>query len=118
MLVVVACVLAYQEFESRVIVPRIYGRALRLPSSIVLASLLAGGTLAGILGAIFALPLAAAIRVFIQQMHLDLPGDTADNASLRARDQGAEREYAARVHGMPVVQAAAIAVEICEEPAP
>ena len=50
--------LCYAEFESRVLVPLVYGRALRLSSSLVLFALVAGGTLAGILGALLALPLA------------------------------------------------------------
>ena len=44
-LIVLTLMLAYEEFESRVLVPRIYARALRLPSSVVLFALLAGGTL-------------------------------------------------------------------------
>jgi len=43
---------AYQEFENRVLVPRVYGRVLRLPPTVVIVALLAGGTLMGILGAI------------------------------------------------------------------
>jgi len=34
--VVFALMFAYEEFESRVLVPVVYGRALRLPSSVVL----------------------------------------------------------------------------------
>src|SRR5660397_24002 len=43
--VVLVLMLAYEELESRVIIPRIYGRALRLPSSVILFSLLAGTVL-------------------------------------------------------------------------
>ena len=35
-IVVLVLMLAYEEFESRVLVPRVYGRALRLPSSVIL----------------------------------------------------------------------------------
>ena len=41
-LVVLLMMLAYEELESRVLVPLIYGRALRLPSSVVLFSLIVG----------------------------------------------------------------------------
>ena len=37
-MVVLVLMLAYETFESRVLVPRIYGRALRLPSSVILLS--------------------------------------------------------------------------------
>jgi len=40
--VVLLAMLAYEELESRLLVPRVYGRALRLPSSMVLLALLAG----------------------------------------------------------------------------
>jgi hypothetical protein len=66
--------LSYEELEGRVIVPRIYGRALRLPSSVILLSLLAGGVIAGIVGALLALPVAAAVRMIIEELRVELPG--------------------------------------------
>jgi len=54
---------AYQEFESRILVPRVYGKVLRLPPAIVVVSLLVGGTLLGIIGALLAIPVAAAIQL-------------------------------------------------------
>ena len=65
-IVVLVLMLAYETFESRVLVPRIYGRALRLPSSVILLSLLAGGVLYGIAGALLALPVAAAVLMLIE----------------------------------------------------
>ncbi len=113
--IVIAVLLAYEEFESRVLVPRIYGRALRLPSSIVLLALLIGGTLLGIVGALLALPVAAAIRMLIEELRVALPGEALDDAKLRYRDRIAEDEYAQLTHGMPATQAAAIAIEITEQ---
>ncbi len=55
-------------------VPGIYGRALRLPSSVVLFALLAGGTLMGILGALLALPVAATVMMLIEELRVELPG--------------------------------------------
>src|SRR5512140_2377589 len=60
-IVVLVLMLAYEELESRVIIPRVYGHALRLPSSVILFSLLAGAVLSGIVGALLALPVAAAV---------------------------------------------------------
>ena len=60
-MVVLVLMLFYMEFESRVLIPIVYGRALRLPSSIVLFALIAGGTLGGIVGALLALPVAATV---------------------------------------------------------
>jgi predicted PurR-regulated permease PerM len=113
-LIVFVAMAAYEEFESRFLVPRIYGRALRLPSSIVLLALLAGGTLMGIVGALLALPVAAAIRMLIEDLRVELPGEQIDDAKLRARDDRAEREYERRTEGVRAEEAAAIAVTISE----
>ncbi|MGZ5380893.1 MAG: AI-2E family transporter, partial [Thermoanaerobaculia bacterium] len=73
--VVLVLMLAYEEFENRVLVPRIYGRMLRLPASVILFALLAGGTLMGILGALLALPVAAAAMMLIEELRVELPGE-------------------------------------------
>jgi predicted PurR-regulated permease PerM len=114
-LIVLAAMLAYEELESRYLVPRIYGRALRLPSSVVLVALLAGGTLMGIIGALLALPAAAAVRMLVEELRVELPGEEVDDREVRARDEQAEKEYERRAEGVPAEQAAAIAVEISEE---
>lgn len=113
--VVLGLLAAYQEFESRVIVPRVYGKVLRLPASSVLLALLVGGKLLGILGALLSLPIAAAIRMLVEELRVDLPGESVPDSALRAKDEAAEREFAARAAGEPAVKAAAIAVEIAEE---
>jgi predicted PurR-regulated permease PerM len=116
-LVILAVMLAYEEFESRVLVPRIYGRALRLPSSVVLVALLAGGALMGVAGALLALPVAAALLMFLEELRIQLPGETEQpgDVQLRRDDDRLEEEYLRRAEGMPAEQAAAIAVEITDE---
>jgi predicted PurR-regulated permease PerM len=115
--VVLAIMLAYEEFESRVLIPRIYGRALRLPSAVVLFALLAGGTLMGILGALLALPVAATVMMLIEELRVELPGQQEQVADVEQRvgDERAEKEYEHRTEGVPVEQAAAIAVEISDD---
>lgn len=115
--IVLVLMLAYEEFESRVVVPVVYGRALRIPSSIVLLSLIAGTTLLGIVGALIALPVAATILMLIEELRVELPGETEliENAELRKRDDRGEQEYERRTEGMPAEQAAAIAVEISDD---
>jgi len=115
--VVLLLMLAYEEFESRVLVPRIYGRALRLPSSVVLFALLAGGTLMGILGAFLALPVAAAVMMLLEELRVELPGQQEQLADTEQRvgDERAEEEYERRADGVPVEQAAAIAVAISDD---
>jgi predicted PurR-regulated permease PerM len=113
--IVLVAMLAYEELESRFLVPRVYGRALRLPSSMVLLALLAGGALLGIVGALLALPVAAAVRMLVEELRIELPGEQLDDTKLRERDDRAEAEYERRTQGVPAVQAAAIAVQISEE---
>ncbi len=115
--VVLLIMLAYEEFESRVLVPRIYGRALRLPSPVVLIALLAGGTLMGILGALLALPVAATVIMLIEELRVELPGQQEQVADVEQRvgDERAEEEYERRTEGVPAQQAAAIAVEISDD---
>lgn len=112
LLVVFALMLAYEEFESRVLVPVVYGRALRLPSSVVLFSLIAGATLLGIIGALLALPVAAATLMLIDELRVELPGETeqAKDTEMREKDERGEIEYERRTEGMPAEEAAAIAV--------
>ena len=111
---VLVMMLAYEEVESRVLVPRIYGQALRLPSSIVLFALMAGGTLMGLLGALLALPIAATIMMLIEELRVELPGEQEQVADteMRVRDDLAEEEYERRTEGVTAEQAAAIAVEM------
>src|SRR4030066_2389432 len=113
MALVLVIMLAYEEFESRVLVPRIYGRALPLPSSVVLFTLLVGGTLMGILGALLALPVAATGRMLIGELRVELPGGQEQPADKRQReaDDRGEEEYERRTAGGGAEQAAATAAE-------
>lgn len=113
-LVVFVLMLAYEELESRVLMPVVYGRALRLPSSVVLFSLIAGATLFGIIGALLALPVAAAILMLIDELRVELPGETkhAEDAEMRKKDEHGELEYVRRTEGMSAEEAAAIAVKM------
>jgi predicted PurR-regulated permease PerM len=113
-IIVLTMMLAYEEFESRVLIPRIYGRALRLPSAVVFFALMVGGTLMGLLGALLALPVAATIMMLIDELRVDLPGEQeqAGDAMIRAEDKREEAEYERRSEGVAAEQAAAIAVEI------
>jgi predicted PurR-regulated permease PerM len=64
-LIVLGLLMAYQQFEDRYFVPRVYGRTLNLPPIIVLIAVLAGAELFGITGVLLALPLTAAGRVWL-----------------------------------------------------
>ena len=115
--VVFVALLLYEEFESRVLVPLVYGRALRLPSAVVFFSLIVGAVLGGIVGALLALPLAATIVMMIDQLRVDLPGETEQpqDVETRRKDEQQEREYEKRTEQKTATKSAAIAVEIARE---
>jgi predicted PurR-regulated permease PerM len=115
--IVFVLMLVYEEVESRVLVPVVYGRALRLPSSVVFFSLIVGTALAGLVGALLALPLAAASLMLIEELRVELPGEAvqpADLAQQQADDRG-ELDYESQAEGLPADQAAAIAMKISED---
>jgi putative heme transporter len=115
--VVFVVLLCYEEFESRILMPVIYGRALRLPSSVVLFALLTGGTLYGIAGALLALPVAATLLMLADELKLDLPGQSAQpgDEAIERDDIIGEAEYMRRAGGMSAEASAAVAQEITEE---
>ena len=112
--VVFSFMLAYEELESRVLVPLVYGRALRLPPSVVFFSLIVGVTLAGIAGALLALPIAATVLMLVEELRVELPGETVqpEDIEQRRKDDHTEREYHRRADNMPAAKAAAVAAEI------
>jgi putative heme transporter len=111
---VAAMCATYQELENRFIVPRVYGRVLRLPSAAVLVALLVGGVLGGVLGAILALPFAAALRMLVEELRLALPGDDTTATEVRARDAEIEQEFERRAAGRSPHSAAYIAVSLAK----
>jgi predicted PurR-regulated permease PerM len=113
--VVLVAIVVYQEFESRVIIPRVYGRTLRLSAVAVTVALLVGGKLLGIVGALLALPLAAGIRVLIEDLRIELPGEVTGERAERALDARAEAVYIARSEGASAEDAAAVAGTLAEE---
>lgn len=58
----------YMQVEAYVLNPRIMAKAVKIPGAIVVIAALAGGTLLGILGALIAIPVAAAIMIIINQV--------------------------------------------------
>jgi hypothetical protein len=54
-----------QQIESNIVEPNIMARRTDMPPLLVLFALLAGGLVAGVLGAIIAIPLAGALRILV-----------------------------------------------------
>jgi predicted PurR-regulated permease PerM len=62
--------IVYQQVENTVIQPRIQAKAVSVHPFVVLVSVLFGSTLFGILGALLAIPIAAAIQISIHEYNL------------------------------------------------
>jgi predicted PurR-regulated permease PerM len=58
----------YMQVEAYLLSPRIMNRAVKVPGALVVIAALAGGSLLGILGALVAIPVAAAILLIIKQV--------------------------------------------------
>ena len=107
--IVVGLMILYQEFESRILVPRVYGRVLRLAPAVVLVSLLVGGTLAGLLGALLALPIAAGLQMLLLELRVDLPGETSPHDVAKELDERAMEVYEQLTQGVSAADAGIIA---------
>jgi predicted PurR-regulated permease PerM len=76
-LLTLAVVVAVQQIEGDVVAPLVYGRTLSLHPAVILLALTAGGVVAGIAGAAFAVPLAAVVKVAIDEVRGG-PGSSLD----------------------------------------
>ena len=68
LIVVGAWYLIYMQVEAYVLNPRIMARAVKVPGVVVVIAALVGGTLLGILGALIAIPVAAAVQLIIREV--------------------------------------------------
>lgn len=101
--------LTYMEFESRILVPRVYGQVLRLPPTAVILALVAGGTLMGIIGALLALPITAGLLMMLEELRVELPGDDSVDRPLQARHARQEAKYELMSAGATAPEAGEIA---------
>jgi predicted PurR-regulated permease PerM len=67
-LIVAIYYLIYMQVEAYILSPNIMNRAVKVPGVIVVIAALVGGTLLGILGALIAIPVAAAVLLIIDQV--------------------------------------------------
>ena len=67
-LVVVVFFIAYQQFENHLVQPLVYGRTVQLSPLAVLCAVLVGAQLAGILGALIAIPVAGSLLAIVREI--------------------------------------------------
>jgi predicted PurR-regulated permease PerM len=84
-LIVFVLLSAYQVVEGHTLRPLIYGRTVKISPLTVLLAIVVGTEIAGILGALAAIPIAGSIRVIA--LELLRPGTERDNASAPNREE-------------------------------
>jgi predicted PurR-regulated permease PerM len=78
--------LAWSQIENNIITPRLMGRAVALNPLVVLLALLAGNELLGLVGALLAIPAAAALGVVVDELRGErLEALAAQTAALQAQ---------------------------------
>jgi predicted PurR-regulated permease PerM len=87
-----------QQVENNVLVPKIQGDAVELHPAIVMFAIIVGGSLGGLLGAILALPITAAMRDVVRYLFRRLSPDSPD--ALAASITGLGLEHHPGIHGV------------------
>jgi len=67
-LIMLVVVLVYQQLENNILTPKIQGAAVRLSGFFIIVAVTLFGALLGVLGALTAVPLAATLQIFIQEL--------------------------------------------------
>lgn len=100
MLVVIGLHLVYQQFDLNYLIPRIIGRRVNLPPLVIILGIVAGVTLAGVLGILLAAPTIASGRIFGRYIYANLfdldPFPEAADTSLPPADSRWWRKFAPR----------------------
>jgi predicted PurR-regulated permease PerM len=74
-------IIVWQRFEDYVVQPTVYGRTLKVNPIVTIVSVLAGASLLGILGALLAIPTAAAIQIVLRDWWANRKHQTPSTAS-------------------------------------
>ena len=79
----VAFIIVWQRFEDYVVQPLVYRRALKVNPIVTIVSVLAGAALLGILGALLAIPTAAAVQIVLRDWwsHRERGAEVAPSSS-------------------------------------
>ena len=67
-IIILVVLLVYQQVENNVLTPKIQGKAVNLSGFFIIVSVTLFGALLGVLGALTAVPLAATIQIFVQEL--------------------------------------------------
>ena len=67
-IIMLVVLLVYQQVENNILTPKIQGKAVNLSGFFIIVAVTLFGALLGVLGALTAVPLAATIQIFIQEL--------------------------------------------------
>ena len=67
-IIMLVVVLVYQQVENNILTPKIQGKAVQLSGFFIIVAVTLFGALLGVLGALTAVPLAATIQIFVQEL--------------------------------------------------
>jgi predicted PurR-regulated permease PerM len=67
-IIMLIVVLVYQQIENNILTPKIQGKAVQLSGFFIIVAVTLFGALLGVLGALTAVPLAATIQIFVQEL--------------------------------------------------
>jgi predicted PurR-regulated permease PerM len=62
--------IVYQQFENYVVYPRVMSRSVDIPGSLIVIAALVGAALLGVVGALLAVPTAAAVQLILKEVFL------------------------------------------------
>jgi predicted PurR-regulated permease PerM len=85
----IAFIIVYQRVENSFIQPVVYGRALKVNPIVTILSVLVGASLLGILGALLAIPIAAAIQILLRDWWTHRPAAEVTDAQAPAQNGSA-----------------------------
>lgn len=88
-LLVLVVYLGLQQVESSVLQPRIMGRSVELPGIVIIVGIMAGASVAGILGAYLAVPIMATARLVFLYVHAKLTQGPSEADEVAAEPPGA-----------------------------
>jgi putative heme transporter len=66
--IMLVVVLVYQQLENNILTPKIQGKAVNLSGFFIIVAVTLFGSLLGVLGALTAVPLAATVQIFVQEL--------------------------------------------------
>ncbi|MHB9150377.1 MAG: AI-2E family transporter [Thermoleophilia bacterium] len=111
-LVVLGVYLGLQQVEASVLQPRIMGRSVELPGIVIIVGIMAGASVAGILGAYLAVPIMATARLVFLYVHTKLTEVPSES------DEVAGEPPCAQVSGDGVPERSPTGADGTGEPAP